>query len=104
MATRILLDPVFHSYHLTGLVVGAVAWDLTWCTRRWPMWTVCPPLMLLTTKLSAVPDAIAGTIRLGLSLTIIVTVLAGPLRRFDRSPDRALGHVVSPTAGYRQSL
>jgi hypothetical protein len=89
MATRILLDPAVHSYHLTGLVVGAVAWDLTWCQRRWPMWTVCSGV-LLATRLTAMPDDIAGAIRLGLSLTIIVAVLAGPARRLDRSADRAV--------------
>jgi hypothetical protein len=80
IATRILLDPAVHSYYLTGLVVGAVAWDLTWCERRWPMWTVVCPVVLLSTRLTAMPDGMAGTIRLGLSLTVIVTVLTGPLR------------------------
>jgi hypothetical protein len=84
MATRILLDPAVHSYHLTGLVVGAVAWDLTWCQRRWPVWTVCP-VVLLTTRLTAIPHGIAGAIRVALSLTIIAVVLAGPVRRIDRS-------------------
>jgi hypothetical protein len=84
MATRILLDPAVHSYHLTGLVVGAVAWDLIWCRRRWPVWTVCP-VVLLATRLTALPPGIAGAIRLGLSLTIILAVLAGPDRRIDRS-------------------
>jgi hypothetical protein len=88
MATRILLDPAVHSYHLTGLVVGAVAWDLTWCRRRWPVWTVCP-VVLLTTRLTAIPHGVAGAIRLGLSLIIIVAVLAGPARRMDRSPRRS---------------
>jgi hypothetical protein len=85
MATRILLDPAVHSYHLTGLVVGAVAWDLTWCQRRWPMWTVCS-VVLLASRLTALPHGISGAIRLGLSLTIIVAVLAGPARRIHRSP------------------
>ncbi len=84
MATRILLDPAVHSYHLTGLVVGAVAWDLTWCRRRWPVWTLCPAL-LLTTRLTVLPYAVSGAIRLGLSLTIIIAVLAGPARRVDRA-------------------
>jgi hypothetical protein len=84
MATRILLDPAVHSYHLTGLVVGAVAWDLIWCERRWPMWTISP-VVLLATRLTAVPHGIAGAVRLALSLTIIVAVLAGPDRRIDRS-------------------
>jgi hypothetical protein len=53
------------------------------------MWTVCS-VVLLTTRLTAVPDGIAGAIRLGLSLTIIVAVLAGPARRIDPSPDRAV--------------
>ena len=86
MATRILLDPAVHSYHLTGLVVGAVAWDLTWCQRKWPIWTISP-VLLLTTRLTALPPSISGAIRLGVSLTIIVAVLAGPGRRIDRSPE-----------------
>jgi hypothetical protein len=79
MATRILLDPAVHSYHLTGLVVGAVAWDLTWCRRSWPMWTA-GSVVLLASRLTALPAALSGAIRLGLSLTIIVAVLAGPAR------------------------
>jgi hypothetical protein len=90
IATRILLDPAVHSYHLTGLVVGAVAWDLLWCERRWPMWTLVCPVVLLSTKLAVVPHGIAGIIRLGLSLTVIVTVLAGSPRHSDQSPDRAV--------------
>lgn len=97
MATRILLDPAVHSYHLTGLVVGAVAWDLTWCRRSWPMWTVCPAV-LLATRLTAMPDGIAGAIRLGLSLTIIIAVLAGPARRPDRSDDGAVRTPPTDTA------
>jgi hypothetical protein len=89
MATRILLDPAVHSYHLTGLTVGAVAWDLTWCERKWPMWTISS-VVLLTTRLTALPHGVSGAIRLALSLTIIVAVLAGPERRVDRSPDRAV--------------
>jgi hypothetical protein len=84
MATRILLDPAVHSYHLTGLVVGAVAWDLTWCRRRWPLWTASTAL-LLTTRLTVLPYAVSGAIRLGLSLTIILAVLVGPARRVDRA-------------------
>ena len=98
MATRILLDPAVHSYHLTGLVVGAVAWDLTWCQRKWPMWTIFPAL-LLTTRLTALPHSISGTIRLGLSLTIIVAVLAGPGRHINRSPDRAARTQPAPDTG-----
>jgi hypothetical protein len=90
IATRILLDPAVHSYHLTGLVVGAVAWELLWCERRWPMWTLVCPVVLLSTKLAVVPHGIAGIIRLGLSLTVIVTVLAGSPRRSDQRPDRAV--------------
>jgi hypothetical protein len=85
MVTRILLDPAVHSYHLTGLVVGAVAWDLIWCRRRWPIWTVSP-MVLLATRLTALPHDIAGAVRLGFSLTVIGAVLAGPVRRIDRSP------------------
>jgi hypothetical protein len=84
MATRILLDPTVHSYHLTGLVVGAAAWDLIWCRRQWPIWTVSP-VVLLATRLTALPHELAGAIRLGYSVTVIVVVLAGPVRRADRS-------------------
>jgi hypothetical protein len=94
MATRILLDPAVHSYHLTGLVVGAVAWDLIWCDRRWPMWTICP-VVLLATRLTAIPYGIAGAVRLALSLVILVAVLAGPDRRINRSSRR----LNSPPAG-----
>ena len=103
MATRILLDPALHSYYLTGLVVGAVAWDLMWCERRWPLWTLLCPVVLLSTKVTAVPHGIAGAIRLLLSLTIIVAVLAGSTRRPDQSPDAAVrdpnGTRTHPLAG-----
>jgi hypothetical protein len=88
MATRILLDPAVHSYHLTGLVVGAVAWDLTWCRRSWPLWTVWSTV-LLATRLTAMPHGVAGAIRLGLSLAIIVAVLAGPPRHRTGAPTAA---------------
>jgi hypothetical protein len=97
MAARILLDPAVHSYHLTGLVVGAVAYDLAGCTRRWPLWSISP-VVLLFTKVNFVPEGIAGLIRLGFSLTVIVVVLAGPLRRSDDGPDLA---VSVPTAHSR---
>jgi hypothetical protein len=98
MATRILLDPAVHSYHLTGLVVGAVAWDLTWCQRKWPIWTISP-VLLLTTRLTALPPSISGAIRLGVSLTIIVAVLAGPGRRIDRSPEPVVRTQPAPDRG-----
>jgi hypothetical protein len=43
--------------------------------------------VLLATRLTAMPDGVAGAIRLGLSLTIIVAVLAGPARRLDQRAD-----------------
>jgi hypothetical protein len=89
MATRILLDPTLHSYYLTGLVVGAVAWDLLWCGRRWPLWTLICPVVLLSTKLTVMPHGIAGAIRLGLSVTIIVAVLAGSARP-EQSPEAVI--------------
>ena len=106
MATRILLDPAFHSYYLTGLVVGAVAWDLIWCDRGWPLWTLVCPVVLLSTKLTVVPQGIAGAMRLLLSVTIVVAVLAGsshrPAEYRDRGGQRWV--VVSLAAGRDRGL
>jgi hypothetical protein len=100
MATRILLDPAVHSYHLTGLVVGAVAWDLLWCRRRWPMWTVLSGV-LLATRLTAIPHSIAGGIRLGLCVTIVAAVLAAD--RPPASPADATRFSGVAPSGHRRS-
>ena len=80
VAFRIMLDPSVNTYYTTGLVFGAVVWDLTRSRWRWPLTTVIVTVVLELSTVVALPPAWAAALRLAACVGAIAAVAIGQVR------------------------
>ena len=94
VAVRIMLDPSVNTYYTTGLVFGALVWDLVRHKWRWPITTIAVALLLELPTLIAIAPTPAAILRLAGCVGAIVTVVASGPREGAR--DRLEGPSHSP--------
>ena len=92
VAVRIMLDPSVNTYYTTGLVFGALVWDLVRHKWRWPITTIAVALLLELPTLIAIAPTPAAILRLAGCVGAIVTVVASSPRDSARDPLGARSH------------
>jgi len=84
IALRIMLDPSVNTYYTTGLVFGALVWDLVRPQWRWPLTTIGVTFLLEVPVLTSIPPTVAAALTLLAAVGAMGTVLAAPpLERAD---------------------
>jgi hypothetical protein len=101
LAVRILLDPSVNTYYTSGLVFGALVWDLMRPRWRLPVTTISVALLLELPTLVSVPPTSAAILRLLAAGGAIVAVLA-PRREEAAYAARAPGREVAAGSGGRR--
>jgi hypothetical protein len=63
VAVRIVLDPGSYSYYTSGILVGALLWDLTGSRRAFPVWSWSAAAMLFAARWLPITPATEGWVR-----------------------------------------
>jgi len=80
VAVRMMLDPGVNAYYTSGLVFGALVWDLLRPRWRWPITTAFVTLLLELPAIVSISPTGAAALRLLACLGAIATVFAPALR------------------------
>jgi len=80
IAVRLLLDPGVNAYYTTGLVFGALVWDLLRPRWRWPITTVVAAFLLELPAIVSITPTVAGALRLLACVGAITTVFTSGRR------------------------
>ena len=91
LAVRIMLDPSVNTYYTSGLVFGALVWDLMRPRCQWPVTTVSVAILLELPTVFAVPPTPAAILRLLAAVGAIAAVLA-PSAPSPAYPDHTQRH------------
>ena len=95
VAVRIVLDPGSYSYYTSGILVGALLWDLVGTSRTFPVWSWTAALSLFAARwLPITPGAIGWVRTLFVATCVLVLVLPRAAHR--RPHERLIVRTAQP--------
>jgi hypothetical protein len=87
IAVRLMLDPGVNAYYTTGLVFGALVWDLLRPRWRWPITTVVAASLLELPTIASITPTGAAALRLLTCLGALAAVFASGPREMTQTTD-----------------
>lgn len=89
VAVRIVLDPGSYSYYTSGILVGALLWDLTGARRTFPVWSWAAAATLFAARWLPITPGAVGLVRTAFVATC-VALLVLPKAAIRRPQQRSI--------------
>jgi len=91
VGARIVLDPGVYAYYTSGILLGALLWDMLGLRRPMPLWTLVSGAALAVTPIFVSDAAVLGQVRLWLVVAFSAALLLAPAYPVGPLARRGLG-------------